>query len=392
MSFFQSATAKLKSRFSRHLELNPVIVIAAGAQVEVLLSHTTDRGQLERALNEIQVGRDGADMPTALELAAAIAGGEPEAEIVILSDGGGRMPTHLSSTATVHYFPVGSSGENQAISALALDTGGAGQALSAFARVTNYGHQPVERRMTLHTHGAPFDPGDGTLITARDLTLPAGESVALTLPDLPADIVAVEARLDGEDALALDDTAWAVAPVRSGAQIQIVGPGNRFLELGLSLLPGVEVTTISLEAYEGLWAEPDAAEPEAQWLTIFDTVLPEAGHYPPGALFFIGPLRSTEFFSVTGEVELVAPRPASAGEPLLEYVDLRDVVVERAARIPLPDWGRPVIVAGGAEDAEDPPSLLIAGEAGGRPHRRLRSRSLGQRSGGRAGAGRGLHP
>jgi hypothetical protein len=344
----------------------PVTLIAAGAQVEVVLSHTTDRGQLERALDDLEAGWDGADMATALELAAAIAGGEAEAQMVILSDGGGRLPDHLSSAATVRYLPVGTSGENQAISALALDAGEAAQALSVFARVTNYGRQPVERRLTLHAYGVPFDPAAGTLVAARDLTLPAGESVALTLPDLPGGTVAVEAQLDGEDPLALDDSAWAVAPTRSGAQIQIVGPGNRFLELGLSLLPGVEVTAVSLEEYETLWTEPDeAAEPEAPWLTIFDTVLPEAGHYPPGALFFIGPLRSTEFFSVTGAVELVTPRPASTGEPLLEYVDLRDVVVEEAARIPLPNWGRPVVVAAGAENGDAAP-LLVAGEADGR--------------------------
>jgi hypothetical protein len=341
----------------------PVTLIDAGSQVEVALSDTTDRSSLGRALNDLEVGQGEADMGTALQLAAAIAGGAPDAEIVVLSDGGGRPPAPLASGATVRYLPIGTSAANQAISALSLDLGAAGQTRSAFVRVTNYGNQTVERRLTLYAHTVPVDGGSGTLISARDLSLPADEAVALTIPDLADDVVAIEARLEGGDVLASDDRAWAVAPVLSGAQVQIVGPGNRFLELALALLPGVEVTTISLDEYEAAWAESEIERPsDAQWLTVFDTVLPEEGHYPPGALLFIGPLRSTDFFSVTGSIASVAPRPAGADEPLLAYVDLRDVVVQEAARVPLPEWGRPVIVANGDENAP----LLIVGESDGR--------------------------
>ncbi|MGC9320559.1 MAG: BatA domain-containing protein [Armatimonadota bacterium] len=363
-----AAAVHRASRLARDLPPDvPVTLIAAGAEVQVPLSDSTDRGLLGRALDELRAGKSDADMATALELAAAIAGEAPDAEIVILSDGGGEMPDHLTSSAALRYLSIGSSDQNQAISALSLDAGRAGQALTAFARITNYGSEPAERRLTLYAYSTPSERADGTLVAARDLAMDAGEAVALTLPDIPAGTVAVEARLDDEDVLTLDDRAWAVAPVLLGAQIQIVGPGNRFLELALALLPEVEVTTIPLDAYEAAWEAPEAASGDAvwspdqteDWLTIFDTVLPEEGHYPPGALLFIGPLHSTEFFSVTGSLELVDPRPAGTGDPLLEYVDLRDVVVQQAARVPLPDWGRPVIVASGPE--QDPP-LLIVGE------------------------------
>lgn len=338
----------------------PVTLIAAGQQVQVLLSASSDRGRLNQALESLRPGSGSADLATALELASAVAAGESNAQIVLLSDGGGQLPARLGGAAALRYIPIGASGENQAVSALSLDPGPGGYGLSAFVRVTHYGKQEVERRLVLTAYSAHPAQSSGQIVAVRDLTLPAGESVALTIPDLLTTTVAVEARLEGVDILPADDRAWAVAPLIAGAQIQIVGPGNRFLEMALSLLPGVEVTTISLADYEAAWASAAPQTTDANWLTIFDTVLPEEGHYPPGALLFLGPLRSTAFFSVTGELTLPTPLPASANDPLLRYVDLREVVVQRAARLPLPAWGRPVIVA------DDGAPLLVVGETGGR--------------------------
>lgn len=352
-----SAAADQARRLVRNLASDvPLTLIIAGSQVEVILSESTDRAQLNRTLSDLKAENGEADMTTALELAAAIAGRDPEAQIIVLSDGGGRLPEWLASSALVRYLPVGTSGENQAISALSLDATPAGESPSAFVRVTNYGSQDVKRRLTLYTNGI--------LVAARDLALPAGESIALTLADLPAGTTVIEAKLDGNDPLLLDDQAWAVLPLLTGAQIQIVGPGNRFLELGLALLPGVQVATLSLEDYEATWAqvEQDAAPAmDANWLTIFDTVLPDDNHYPPGALLFTGPLRSTKFFSVTGSIATIALAPANTSDPLLAYVDLRDVLVQRAARVPIPDWGRSVIVTDGAGEDSGAPMLIVGG-------------------------------
>lgn len=338
---------------ARHLAADlpadtPVTLIAAGAEAQTLLSGSTDRPRLMQALDGLKAGSGGADMATALELASAVAAGEPDAEIVILSDGGVELPSRLSGAERLRYLPIGRSGENQAVSALSLAPDVSGRGFSAFVRVTNYGRQDTTRRLTLYVFPSLAQGegmGEGIILTARDLLLPAGGSVGFTIPDLPPETAAVEARLGGEDFLPLDDRAWAVAPLVYGAQVQIVGPGNRFLETAFSLLPGVEVTTISLEDYEATWEVPSD---HANWLTVFDTVLPQEGHYPPGALFFVGPLRSTGFFSITGVLDLPTALPASAGDPLLRYVDLSGVVIQRAALIPLPDWARPVIVASSA--------------------------------------------
>ncbi len=341
----------------------PVTLILAGSQVEIPLSSSTDRERLDVALRGESLHPDSgsADLTTALELAGAIAAGEPAAQIAVLSDGGARLPDRmgLPATADLRYLPIGQSGETQAVSALSLDPGAAGQGWTAFVRVTNYGPQEVQRRLALYAYSA----GERHLATVRDLSIPPQESVGLTVPDLPPETIALEAALQGADPLPLDDRGWAVTPILSGAQIQIVGPGNRFLETALALLPGVEVTTISLADYETT-VDDELEEPAGHWLTIFDTVLPESGRYPPGALLFVGPLHSTTFFSVTGRLDQPLLRPATTDEPLLRHVDLRDIVVEEAARLALPDWGRPVVLSDGPTGDGAAP-LLMVGEAEG---------------------------
>lgn len=342
----------------------PVTLIAAGDNVQVLLSASPDRSRLNQELNKLAPGITDSDMTTALELASAIAAGDTDAQIVVLSDGGVNLPEHLNLPSEIRYIPIGTSDNNQAISALSLDASSAGQGRVGFVRVNNYSSEAVERRLTLYA--------DGQLVGARDLTLPATEAVAFTFPDLPGDTASLEARLEDEDALPLDDRAWAVAPLANGTQIQIVTSGNRFLETALTLMPNVEVTTISLADYEATWAEgatDDMAvetedNPAPNWLTIFDGGLPQEGHYPPGALLFIGPVHSTEFFSVTGALEAPTPQPAGSNEPLLRYVDLRDMVVQESAELSLPAWGWPVITAQSDAETSSAP-LLITGETQG---------------------------
>jgi hypothetical protein len=334
---------------------SPVTLITAGGQAQVLLANSQDRALLRRALAGLEPGSGGADMTTALELAQAIAGGEPGTTIVVLSDGGISLPEGMGE---FEYVPVGASGENQGFAALGLEIGAAGGDRQAFVRLHNYGEAPANRRLTVYA--------DGRLVAARDVTLPPGQDVPLTVADLPPESTVVEARLDGRDLLAADDRATAVAPVGRATAIQIVGPGNRFLETALALLPGVEVTTIPLHDYE---ADPAGsaggdAQETAHWLTIFDGVVPAGDVYPPGALLFLAPLRATPLFSVTGTIALPTVQPADAADPLLRYVDLRGLAVEEAVRVPLPPWGQPVIL-GEAPDGTRVP-LLIRGQVEGR--------------------------
>ncbi len=319
-------------------------VIAAGGQMEVPAAATTDRRQLRDAINGITLRNGGgSDLSQALTLAAALSSREAESEVAIISDGNVKIPTEIQMPATVRYFPIGEGKNNVAISAMALQPSAAGQTL--FAQATNYGPDVANRRMDIYL--------DGVLFSAYRLTLDPGRDKAIVV-EVPAQVRVADARLTDEaqgDALQQDDQAWAVSTAGEGTVVRVVSSGNRFLETGLGLLPGIKVTLVPTST--ATFTETAAQVP----VTIFDGSVPAA--LPPGSLLFIAPPRSTEFFSVTGQIDFPALRPAPGEEPLLRNVSLSEISVLRANKLVPGSWARVVV------DGDGGP-LLLAGERDGR--------------------------
>lgn len=317
-------------------------VIAAGGQMEVPAAATTDRRQLRDAINTIPLRYGSSDLAQALTLASALTSREPDSEVAIISDGNVKVPPEITVPATVRYFPIGQRDTNIAISALNVQQSAAGQTL--FAQATNYGTAEISRRMDVYL--------DGALFNAYNLDLKPGQADAKTV-EIPAQVRVVEARLDEttDDSLPLDDRAWAVSNAGEGTRVRIVGPGNRFLNTALALLPNVQTTTVPTST--ATFTETAAQVP----MTILDGTVPAT--LPPGNLFFIAPPRSTEFFSVTGQVDFPALRPTTGDEPLLRDISLSDVNVRTANTIAPGTWAKIVV------DGDGGP-MLLAGERDGR--------------------------
>ncbi len=322
-----------------------VTVIEAGAQVRVPVSGANDRSAALNALAALRPGWSSADFTSALTLAAAIAAREPDSEVVVLSDGQVALPDNLTLPGRVHYIPIGKDNDNQAIGAFSLQAESGGRSLTAFVQVANHGTKQAQRRLVLRANGQ--------LLAARELALPSAKSQVLTLPDLPPDARVFEAQLEGQDALAADDRAWAVPPSSGKVSVRLVSTSNRFLETALRLMANFETTLYTQTSN----LPPATLNPQ---LTILDSVALSAT-LPAGNLLFIAPLRSTEFFSVTGRIDAPAPAPVVTDDPLLRYVDLRDVAIQDATRIALPTWGRAAII-----DSNTNAPLLIVGEKSGR--------------------------
>lgn len=321
-------------------------VIAAGRDAQVLLSSSRDRRAGRLAIERIQLESGGSDMSVALELASAIAARQPDTEIVVLSDGRVDLPERLVLKGRLRYLPLGLSGENQAISLLRLEKGtdsGSGDGApgaTAFIQVSNYGSQPAARRLVLRA--------DGQVFNAYDVEVPPGGQQALLVEDLPAETEVLEASLEGSDLLPADDLALAVQESGELVRVSLVSEGNRFLEVALDLLPGVE-------RVQEVEADPD--------LTILDAQVPMTNTLPAGNLLFIAPPRSSEYFTTTGVVNAPGLSPAEESDLLLEHILLDEVSILDAVEIPLPNWARPVIW-GETQGGRTP--MLFVGEVQGR--------------------------
>jgi len=322
-------------------------LIAAGETPRVLASMTHDRSLLRRALSGARLTLAEADWEATFLLAASSAAQAEHNTLILLSDGG--LPPGLPAVSgEVRYMQVGVTRENRALSALALRDGPRGP--QGFVRVANYGVEPVTALVEVYA--------DGALLDAREVPLPGGEERGIPLDDLPYDVRQIEARLggEGEDALSVDDVAWAVRAPGERGTVLLATPGNVYLERALSLLPNVEPVLVQVTGTITNAQIPTPVDPPA--LTVYDgvlpDVLPEAGN-----LFFLAPPASTALFGLSGSVAQPGAPRVARDDPLMRYVDLDALHVLRAQVVDPPPWARTLIASEGGP-------LLLAGEVGGR--------------------------
>ena len=157
-----------------------------------------------------------------------------------------------------------------------------------------------------------------------------------------------------DDALALDDTAYAVLSARSRLRILLVGSPEPLLARALRLDPRVHLKQVSATAYRGAVGF-DAV--------VFDGTAPEARPEVPALLW-----RPAERPWLGVHTETLGANVVTAwnsGHPVLRGVTLHDVDSQRSLVWPAPtrgdilvrgEGGEPLVIA----DAASPRQLLVA--------------------------------
>ena len=129
--------------------------------------------------------------------------------------------------------------------------------------------------------------------------------------------------LRGDDALTLDNTAFAVLVQRKPAQVLLVSAGNQFLEKVLTLLPNVDLYRIASQRY--LAVEADRFD-----IIVFDNYLPPL--LPRGNLLIVNPPDRGPYRSA-GSVSRPRITSWDHEDPILSFVDLRDLNITRASKL-----------------------------------------------------------
>jgi len=344
---FAAAKAEVASWIDDLGGSDRMTLILVGQTPAVLVSASNDRNALREALAAAEPAAGQVDWPAALALASGAAQGFQDARIVVVSDGG--LPQELPPLPVeAVYVPVGDSGQNLALTALATRQTVAGVP-ELFARVANLGDADQEALLSVDLNGRLFD--------ARRITVPAGEARNLTW-ELPEEATTIAARLSEQtvDYLARDDQVWAVHEGGISNRVLLVTPGNIFLEQAYTVLPGIEAFRISPDA--GL----EAVAGESFDLYVFDSMpLPE--QLPDADLFMINPLppevpASGEAPAVTVSGVFSATTVTRlADSPLLQFVAWSGIDIRQARAVSAP-WATPLIEAEGGP-------LLLTGERNG---------------------------
>jgi hypothetical protein len=328
---------------------NDTMTIIRVADVpEVIAAATNNATILRQAITAAQPSRSAADWVAALTLASADAIDKTDFNIVIVGDGGLGDASGLPGVpGEVRYVPIGRSGSNLAITALATRAL-PGQPPQLFAQVTNYSDEDADVIFDLRV--------DGELFTAERYTVPAGSNLPIVSADLPEDFGALQAGLTlpanstFNDYLADDNTAWAVSSGSSVRRALLMTDGNLFLEQVLRSLP-------SAQAFKGDVARPLPNDPYD--LYILDSWLPADGALPPGDLLIINPPDSTTLFTLGAESEESSNAVVARDDPRMTFVDFADVNVLKFRRLLNVDWADTLITIDGGP-------LLLAGETDGR--------------------------
>jgi hypothetical protein len=323
----------------------PVTIIVAGQQPQVIASAATDRAEIKRALDEVKPSNGATNWEAALALAAGAFSRQADQPTTIIISDGGLPPNLPPLPGEVRYVPIGHTGDNVSIAALSLRPTKNGAEL--FARVTNHGDSARSVILSLYR-------GDA-LLSAQPLDLTAGESRSVIVSDLPRDPAIYHAKISRPDqavqpvdALALDDSAFAINNPAGARRVLLVSPGNVFLEQLLAAMPDVQAFRAIPQADGSLVMPQDQFD-----LYVFDSVVPKDLPFQP--TLFINPpsnavLRVSGVFSNTTNARV-------GDSPVTRNVNWSNVHVREARHLDLPQWARAVI------DADGGP-LVVVGDTG----------------------------
>ena len=339
-----------------HLRAGDRATVVRVGTAATRLGSTDDGAAPSGLVGALAPGDGAADFSGAVALAAASLDPTRQNEVVVLSDGGSPAPEVGALPATVRYQPIGTSGDNQGITALAVQPRGLDDRPAAFARVANFAARPAEVPVRALADGVAFD--------ARRLALPARGYADLILSP-PSDARLLEVRLGREDILALDDRAYAVLATRAPVDVLLVSDAPFYLERALRLRPDVRLRVVPPAGYA-----PGAPAD----VVVLDRVLPDP--LPAGNLLLVNPplpvasdgarppsaaAAEPRALGLVSRGEMLSPALAgvAADDPLLRGADLAGAVVRRAQRIGAPDWAQAVADASGGP-------LVLRGAVGSR--------------------------
>ena len=331
------------------------MVVAFADLSQVAQSFTHNRQELRRAIESIQPTDRSTSIIEALRAAAGLANpgrstaakddeavtpGMP-ARLYIFSDG--KFPDVGSFTLgnlEPLYIPIGvADSGNVAITAMGASRREARSSQrQVFVRMENFSAAAWRGELTLH-HGE-------LLLDAQSIDLPAneGRGAAFDLPDdLRGSIRLTLATTSGVNQLAIDDQAYLALDEPRRASLLVITPGNEPLELALRTARLGELAELRIERPEFL-EKPEyrtLANSGRLDLIVYDRCAPS--EMPQSSTWFIG--RMPPGNTWTTKAKSAAPQilDADTTHPLMQWVELGDVLVVEATPPLPPKPGRVLI-------------------------------------------------
>ncbi len=219
-------------------------IVAAAHAPRLVQPWTDDHQTLDRVLAGLRATDEPADISQSMLFALSLRDPRRGDAVVLVSDCAfDSLPDIDTSVPWMRILSVGTPKENVGITALSLRrTLGGEETYELFLSVRNYTAASVTVPVTV-TAGA-------TQVLAESLTLAAREEREISEPWRGPTSGPIVARIDHRDDFPLDDQAYAVLAPSRQIRVNLVGPGNPFLEQALASLPGVVLEEAAPEEWD----------------------------------------------------------------------------------------------------------------------------------------------
>ncbi|RME95335.1 MAG: VWA domain-containing protein [Verrucomicrobia bacterium] len=311
-------------------------VLLAAAQTEVKQSPTSNKAALRRAINACEPIDGPGGLAEALRLAQSLTRDRVDAAIHLFSDGAvAGLDEFENAGLNLLYHRVGESADNRGIVALDVRPHPEDPTRQAvFVTVLNAATNRVTARLELYFEGA--------MLEARAIEFAGRETVSEVFSVEQQTDGVYELRLNGGDALPVDDVAWAIGRLPRPLKVLLVTAGNRFLEKALLAQRRVELSTTTTLDHD----------PEEFDLTVLDNIVPAVW---PGGNVLTFRAAPPEWVQTDGVLENPPIVDWKNTHPLLRFITLDNVAVLEAAKVVSAPWAETLV-----ESTASP--LLLAGE------------------------------
>lgn len=324
------------------------MVIAFDQRAGVACSFTSDKRQLAARIDEIEPGDSVSRLGEAVTVARAFAqsssaeangkSGEKPAQLVLFSDGRiADLEGVLVGPDELVFHRIGESQDNVGITAMdARRSYEQPQEVEVFASLANFGTEPVTRDVQLAV--------GGNVHAVRSVTIPGCETEAGDDPFRPGQATVsfslshgeagvLEVRQLGRDALACDDAAWSILDPPRRLSVLLVTQGNAVLESALKACPIARLDPCTPAGFDSL--DPTVFAARQQYdVIVLDNHVPT--HLPQCRyLVFGAPPRGIDVNS-PGEVENQLIVDWRSQHPVLQYVNMTNLIAARSHRLVLP--------------------------------------------------------
>jgi hypothetical protein len=307
-----AASAQVEKLIDNLLPDQQLCLVAFAQQARKLTGFTNDKRLLRDALRSITVQDVPGSVEDALRLTQALARATPFERVLLYSDGNFPAQTTLDLAFKLDYQQLEPGGANLGITTLGARRAASGR-WELFLAVQSNTQQPAAARLEVLQ--------DGNVIATQDLAAAAGapQRWGYEIAAPAATVLHVRLKPDGFDALAADNDAWISLSEPRAVQV-FCPPSLAAQRFALGAIPD-----LNLHPAAGEEPGDPAADRTAYDLVVTDKAADLQRSAPMALSVGVVPDDLLALVSVGEDGTAVVDW--TRGHPLLQYVELADLVI-----------------------------------------------------------------